>query len=47
MIWTLAGLMFFFTYFVGMLGWVFRPGAKVRYQRHACIPLEENDNDGK
>lgn len=47
MIWTLTGLMFFFTFFIVMLGWIYRPGTKIRYQRHARIPLEESHNDGQ
>ncbi len=39
----LLGLLFFFGFFVLMALWVYRPGAKRRYQEHARIPLKEND----
>jgi len=35
------GLLFFFVFFVVMVGWVFRPGMKTAYQTCATIPLKE------
>ncbi len=37
---TLIGLLFFFAFFVVMAVWVFRPGAKKKYQNKADIPLQ-------
>lgn len=36
-----AGLLFFFVFFVAMAAWIFRPGAKEKYQKDAQIPLKE------
>lgn len=36
-----AGLLFFFVFFVAMAVWVFRPGAKDKYQDDAQIPFRE------
>ena len=44
MIWTLAGLLFFFFFFLGVLGWVFRPGSRAKYDHNALIPLAEDDH---
>ncbi|MCB1592168.1 MAG: cbb3-type cytochrome c oxidase subunit 3 [Alphaproteobacteria bacterium] len=41
----LAGLLFFFLFFVLMALWVYRPGAKKTYQDYASIPLKEGDYD--
>jgi cbb3-type cytochrome oxidase subunit 3 len=41
----LIGLLFFFTFFVGMAAWVYRPGAKAKYQSFASIPFEENKDE--
>lgn len=41
----MIGLLFFFTFFVLMTGWVFRPGSKQKYQANAYIPLNETDHD--
>ncbi|HCK32035.1 MAG TPA: CcoQ/FixQ family Cbb3-type cytochrome c oxidase assembly chaperone [Rhodospirillaceae bacterium] len=41
----LIGLVFFFTFFLGMLVWVFRPGSKEYFKKFGKIPLEEKDND--
>ncbi len=38
----LAGLLFFFGFFVVMAVWVYRPGAKAGYQDKAGIPLRDN-----
>ncbi len=37
----IAGLLFFFIFFMAMAIWVFRPGAKDKYQQDAKIPLKE------
>lgn len=37
------GLLFFFSFFVVMGLWVYRPGARQSYQDYARIPLKEND----
>jgi cbb3-type cytochrome oxidase subunit 3 len=37
----LGGLLFFFIFFVGMALWIFRPGAKGKYQKDAEIPLKD------
>jgi len=34
------GLLFFFTFFTVMALWVYRPGARSSYQKHASIPLK-------
>ena len=36
------GLLFFFLIFIGVLAWVFRPGAKKKYERWGHIPLDED-----
>lgn len=36
----LIGLLFFFVFFVTMVLWIYRPGAKSRYQKFASIPFE-------
>jgi len=35
------GLIIFLALFVGMLAWVFRPGAKREYERSAAMPLDD------
>ena len=37
------GLVFFFVFFLGVLAWVFRPGAAANYRKWARIPLDEGD----
>ncbi len=37
----MIGLLFFFVFFVGVVFWTFRPGAKDAYKKDALIPLEE------
>ena len=37
-----AGLLFFFIFFLGLLVWVFRPGSKPSYILKAQIPLKED-----
>jgi cbb3-type cytochrome oxidase subunit 3 len=41
----MIGLLFFFTFFVLMAVWVYRPGSKQNYQKNAFIPLNENQHD--
>lgn len=41
----IIGLIFFFTFFIFMALWVYRPGAKKSYQQKAHIPLNEDQND--
>ncbi len=36
------GLLFFFTFFSGLLIWVFRPGSGNDYKLKAQIPLKED-----
>ena len=36
------GLLFFFIFFVLMTLWVYRPGAKKKYQDKANIPFKKN-----
>lgn len=45
MTWTMIGLLFFFLFFLGVLAWVFRPGARKKYEHDAQIPFEEDDNN--
>lgn len=35
------GLAFFFTFFILMAGWVYRPGSRKGYQEKAQIPFKE------
>jgi cytochrome c oxidase cbb3-type subunit 4 len=44
MTWTMIGLLFFFTFFMCMLAWVFRPGARKKYEGDAQIPFREDDH---
>lgn len=37
----LAGLLFFFIFFCGVILWTFRPSAKDKYKKDAEIPLKE------
>lgn len=39
----MIGLLFFFSFFVLMAAWVFRPGAKADYERKSRIPLSEDE----
>lgn len=36
------GLVIFFGFFVGVIFWVFRPGAKASFDKTANIPLAED-----
>lgn len=38
-----AGLLFFFAFFTLMTLWVFRPGAKGKYQSDAQIPFKDQE----
>ncbi|GAB4174413.1 MAG: hypothetical protein OHK0024_11160 [Thalassobaculales bacterium] len=38
-----AGLVIFITIFLGVIGWIFRPGSGRLYQAAARIPLEDRD----
>jgi cytochrome c oxidase cbb3-type subunit 4 len=40
--WGAFSLLFFFLFFVGVLAWVFRPGANDQYKDCADIPLKED-----
>ena len=40
----IIGLLFFFFFFMGILIWLFRPGAKEHYKNYGNIPLR-NDSD--
>lgn len=42
---TLIGLLFFFSFFVAVLIWVFRPGTKDKYKGYGVIPLKEGDDN--
>lgn len=39
----LIGLIFFVSFFILVLLWLFRPGAKKEFEKHGNIPLEEKD----
>ncbi|MBZ0218797.1 MAG: cbb3-type cytochrome c oxidase subunit 3 [Fimbriimonadaceae bacterium] len=36
------GLLFLFLVFVAVVGWVFRPGTRKKYEKNAKIPLSED-----
>lgn len=38
----MAGLIFFLVLFLGVVAWLFRPGAKTTYKQHSEIPLRED-----
>lgn len=40
----MIGLLIFFTLFIVMLIWLFKPGAKSEFKEHGNIPLKD-DND--
>ena len=40
----LIGLIFFFSFFTGLLIWVYRPGAKSKYNSYGEIPLKEGQD---
>ena len=42
---ALVSLVLFFTLFVGILIWVLRPGSSAEFEKHANIPLKDNEND--
>lgn len=39
----LTGLLFFFTVFLVVVIWAFRPGARQTIESHKFIPLQSND----
>ena len=39
----LIGLLFFFTFFCGVLIWIFRPGAKDYFKKQGDIPLKDEE----
>lgn len=41
----LYGLLFFFTFFIVMLIWLFRPGNKDRYKSYGDIPLKDDKHE--
>ena len=41
----LTGLLFFFIFFVVIVSWLFRPGAKDKYKEYGNIPLNEGGKD--
>lgn len=41
---TLAALVFFFSFFLGVLWWVYRPAQKQKLDRYAHIPLSEDSH---
>lgn len=43
----LFGLLFFFCFFCAAVIWTFRPGAKAEYDRHARIPLHDQNEEQK
>ncbi|MCC7305123.1 MAG: cbb3-type cytochrome c oxidase subunit 3 [Alphaproteobacteria bacterium] len=42
-----AGLLFFFIFFVAVAAWIFRPGSERQYRKYAQIPFREEDNERK
>lgn len=41
----LIGLLFFFIFFMGVLVWLFLPGAKTKYKEYGNIPLEDDEDE--
>ncbi len=41
----MIGLLFFVTFFTGVVIWLLRPGAKEYYKAQGQIPLKEDDNE--
>lgn len=41
----MIGLLLFFAIFVGILIWLFQPGAKEKFKKHGNIPLEDDKNE--
>lgn len=39
----LIGLLFFFTFFLAVIAFAYRPNSKENFKKYASIPLEEND----
>ena len=40
----LSGLLFFFTFFVGMLFWLYGPNRKSHFEPLANIPFDEDES---
>lgn len=41
-----VGLLFFLIFFVVIVAWLFRPGAKSEYKKYGDIPLKEGKCEG-
>lgn len=41
----LVGLIIFFTFFMGVLVWLFWPGSKDKFKKHGEIPLKDDYNE--
>lgn len=41
----LLGLLFFVSFFIAMLFWVFRPGAKDKFKDFGNIPLKDKNDE--
>ena len=41
----ITGLLFFFFLFVGILIWLYRPGAREEFQEHGNIPLKDERDE--
>lgn len=41
----MIGLLFFFFLFVGILIWLYHPGAKEKFKEHGNIPLKDEHNE--
>jgi len=42
---ALIGLLFFFIFFLMMVAWTYRPGARNAYRQIANIPLKDDSHD--
>lgn len=41
----MIGLLFFFLLFMGILVWLFRPGAKEKFKEYGNIPLRDDSHE--
>lgn len=41
----IIGLLLFFSFFIVMLVWIFRPGSKDKYKEYGNIPLKGHDDE--
>lgn len=41
----IIGLLIFFTLFVGILIWIFKPGASEKLKEHGQIPLKDDEHE--